>query len=898
MEFLKRLFTKKDNPEPRRLVLSGPVTPLDNAPDLPSGPSGDLQNAFNEALIRRGIGRPQKRTQIPSERLWLRQDYEDLKGIMLPKGGIRAIDEPGLDDLGEVIGKGQPYIEKPFGNDGAVWEDGLVYNRDKTTRFLPVEGRGLTYDHGSFYQTFLECGPFRRSWTNLITPLKTGVWRVAPADITKDDLADGQSFDRVRDEAARQARFVERQILRGLEGGWSKHVNEASLALVQGFSPFVELYRGGQNPTLKRLQYKWPSSVNRWFRDADEMIVAAELVDGDENTHIVDADHMLIYSWDEFGVDPEGNGYARSVQTWWEILQLAAQLEAVAAEKFGSPWVYVATENPALENRAKPTEIAELQRIINAAVAAEDPIIVLPDNTKMSIASTAGSLPNFEVMKRFALERLTEILIGESALIAVSKAGSYAARESASDAAIAFAPAIAQWMCEAQNGTDNLRTTGTIPKLVDTHFGGPPVPGMYPQLEFSLSGFSDDAGTDDIITAAQAGLIEVTPAVKVYMHERLNLPSPTEKDTTTKEDGPPTPAVDLSVIKTQLPAPTIDAPNAASQAPVEASEPMQAMNGAQVTSLVDVIQQVAASTLPSEAAVRILMRAFVMSESEARELVAAANVGQMPVQASELPAGFRASEPDYAAISKQLDAFDSALASGFTREVNRWLERVKAALDEARRTNDFTADDIVGQLERLRPGLREALVAVTQGQQNKILRFGAETAAKEIGYGGATSGVDRMADTAALALRVRAVVNEVINRSEGLIIERFAEFARGDATISLPRLATSTIERAASKVTTTALNVGRETFVDEIKTRAERLGLPTGVDIIAERSAVMDNNTCENCRQLDGVRVKFGSTRYFDLAPPNKCLGGSRCRCIYTFIMPDEVAELIGDDEQ
>ncbi len=55
-------------------------------------------------------------------------------------------------------------------------------------------------------------------------------------------------------------------------------------------------------------------------------------------------------------------------------------------------------------------------------------------------------------------------------------------------------------------------------------------------------------------------------------------------------------------------------------------------------------------------------------------------------------------------------------------------------------------------------------------------------------------------------------------------------------------------------------------------------------------SALLDENTCEECAAVDGQIVDVGSPLYYDLMPPHReCLGRGACRCMYIYIMKDEV---------
>lgn len=49
------------------------------------------------------------------------------------------------------------------------------------------------------------------------------------------------------------------------------------------------------------------------------------------------------------------------------------------------------------------------------------------------------------------------------------------------------------------------------------------------------------------------------------------------------------------------------------------------------------------------------------------------------------------------------------------------------------------------------------------------------------------------------------------------------------------------------------------------------------------RTEVLDENTCDPCRRLDGTVVEMNSEEYFRLMPPNFCDGRDFCRGFYLY---------------
>lgn len=64
---------------------------------------------------------------------------------------------------------------------------------------------------------------------------------------------------------------------------------------------------------------------------------------------------------------------------------------------------------------------------------------------------------------------------------------------------------------------------------------------------------------------------------------------------------------------------------------------------------------------------------------------------------------------------------------------------------------------------------------------------------------------------------------------------------------------------------------------------AGALSAKGGPPEFAQRSSMLDKNSCEPCDRLNGTIVQVGSGEYFDNMPPSFCLGGGRCRCVYVF---------------
>lgn len=237
---------------------------------------------------------------------------------------------------------------------------------------------------------------------------------------------------------------------------------------------------------------------------------------------------------------------------------------------------------------------------------------------------------------------------------------------------------------------------------------------------------------------------------------------------------------------------------------------------------------------------------------------------------------------------------ESAL-DGTEAEIGKRFRRVARELRDAWReefsreieTNDIDPDDVQRIASEWRdewmPRFREEAEAVLED----LARESIEAQVDEI------ADVDsieaQLSDDTRQHIRLEAdsIAREAYNRQTGALIDRMAEFDRGESGASLDALEESTFSREmGGRVASSVYNRGRTQVQTTIAEEAEFRDLDGRA--IAERISVLDSNTCGECEKYDGARVVVGSDQYYDVQPPNKCLGGGRCRCIYTIHLPDQ----------
>lgn len=102
--------------------------------------------------------------------------------------------------------------------------------------------------------------------------------------------------------------------------------------------------------------------------------------------------------------------------------------------------------------------------------------------------------------------------------------------------------------------------------------------------------------------------------------------------------------------------------------------------------------------------------------------------------------------------------------------------------------------------------------------------------------------------------------------AQGLVPDEIADFLEAN----MPRAAGPSARKTAARAATTAFNEGE---VDIISDQLE-------IVQFVLRSELRDENTCEPCDGLDGMKLEVGTKQFREFLPPAKCDGRKLCRGI------------------
>ena len=311
----------------------------------------------------------------------------------------------------------------------------------------------------------------------------------------------------------------------------------------------------------------------------------------------------VVHTHHEIAGDPCDAGLMRMCIWRWLFRRWADTFWIQNLERYGQPWIHakVAPNTPnAVRERIK-TEITDWSIERAAVIEAGGEIVITP------AAMGTGTASQHELYMDFAAKSLTATWLGASDVASPGENGSQAAVSGRISATT-----------DPRMVTDGTNFCGTLHQSLikwlihyNLHkFGGkvPPIPKM------QLKTASDEATTDqqdlaeqnaaDVESGNAAAVTPTAPGVQVTPYEVRG------------DDG--SPSLDGSLPPATEPQPVAD-PNAAA-APVEKKQDT-ALNGAQVSSLLEVIQQVVTGQLPRESAVVIIETAFNLPTATAQRML-------------------------------------------------------------------------------------------------------------------------------------------------------------------------------------------------------------------------------------------------------------------------------------
>ncbi|QDG49308.1 hypothetical protein FIV42_00725 [Persicimonas caeni] len=707
------------------------------------------------------------------------------------------------------------------------YERGLPRGKDNTPDFS-YRARGVKGDPGVLWQTYVSDPLVKSSVDATHEGLASGQWTFVVPEKTPAGI---------RKSVERHAKFCQHTLIDSRPSHWSDFLKGWTFGdRVYGFSlwEIVDATDGGINA----LKYRRPGTVGKWLftEDGRDWAGTSFEYDGSNFPDVtISSEHLLLYSTG-IGLDLEGLSALRPVVRWVEIKQLITQIETAAAESHGNGTGVV--RDP--EGKADTDDLKKVIAELEAAAASDDPIVYIGRFLYERI-SPNGNLPDFEALRRYCDEQISLALKSTGSLVGLGDTGTYN-------------------LAEIKDNVENIRriryfgeqvcaliNEHIVPRIIRNAFGAPINPRFMPKLTFSLgSDTKDPDWLENLTKATQAGFIDPNDTeVQNKVREYLDLaPVDESKTPPTNPDGDEEDATD-------------DQESQFSHEPPRPGE-SHAERAIRVGDFVLLERPTELNYDPEK------LRKWVLESN------------------NEIGRALRKTAAEYRDRYVEL-----------TRNVSdpqRLMRMSRAVRDQYL---DRYADTIKFELNRLAlkgsaAQLRQlGALEVEQGQ------LPLPRVSKSAGNPDKVYGLKRLSDQfhRHIDMQAQRIAQHAINVTQSYLDSNAVVELPEDAPEKLkPQIPTaSAFAKHAQRYTQRTFNYGREQIVQRIRNEAEARGIGD-TRIVMEFSSVMEEDSCEPCRQNDGRRYFLNSKPYQRDKPPYRNHEGpsDTCLCLMNAILPAE----------
>lgn len=395
-----------------------------------------------------------------------------------------------------------------------------------------------------------------------------------------------------------QADLVEQILFHDLPQSFTQQLQEILTFLDFGFSVFEVIHgiqvghnKFGNYNTIKKIAWRSARTIERWNLDKQtgQLKSVSQYAYGDLQKLVdIPSEFLVVFTNEKEGDNYEGISALRACYGPWKRKNTYQKLMAIGIEKYAVP-------TPIMEvptGKENTTEYNNAKLMMEKYVSHEKNYFMVAQGWKLSF----GNPSNFDASK------IQDAIVRENAEIASAflvsflelgqqQSGSWALSNDLSDFALLSIQYVADYICEILNGT-------IIKQIVDMNFGPQE---SYPEL--FCAGIKDKPGKEfaEILKLLVDGKV-ITPDLELEdeMREKYGLPDKEEIAAQTD------PSTGIAVNPTDI--------------------QKSALNGSQIDSLVNVIQQVSSGLITRESGLSIIQIAFQVSIEEAERLLPA----QMP----------------------------------------------------------------------------------------------------------------------------------------------------------------------------------------------------------------------------------------------------------------------------
>ena len=448
------------------------------------------------------------------------------------------------------------------------------------------------------YREMIDNSPTIAAALNAIKMLIRQVeWRVEPADESDAAVAEAQETE---------------DAIEDMSHTWGDFIGEVLSMIWAGYAPFEIVYKLRRGPDAKdgsmrskyndgkfgwrKIEIRGQETVETWEFDEDGGLDGLTQMDQSKvggGSVFIPMEKMLLFRMETFKGNPEGKSLIRPAVIPYMFTKRIQEFEAIGIERnlAGMPIMEVPSEllKKNASSEAKATRAAMEQFVTQVRmderwgglVPSETKPDGQPSGYKFKLMQSSGRklVDTDIIIKRYRSEMLM-LFMAQFLTMGTEKVGSFSLASNMTDLFGTALGTIMDQIAEVVNRFMiprrqrlNGRPVELDPTIVHGDIEGP-------ELE-KLAAY--------ISSLSSAGVLTSSPALERKLLEIGNLPQPTEDEGIDPASG--------------------DAVDAAG----EAVDPGEALNGAQIASLLDVLARVRAGELPPESATSVIEASFPIS---------------------------------------------------------------------------------------------------------------------------------------------------------------------------------------------------------------------------------------------------------------------------------------------
>jgi hypothetical protein len=416
-------------------------------------------------------------------------------------------------------------------------------------------------------------------------PIKSASWELVSTEDTDTPESD------------RQKELLNHILFNDLGGKtWRSFLHEALSMIEFGYSLFEKTYcpvighpKFGSYNSIKSLSFRSQRTIERWNLDkAGTLTSVSQYAYGDAQKVVnIPASFLLHFAVDMEGSNFEGISMLRPCYGPWLRKNQFLKLIAAGVEKYAIPI-------PILDIPSGGENSAEYKKALDALrkyVSHQCNYLIKPKGWDLTLQPNPFDASKIRDVINAENVEMVNAVLANFLELGQSGSGSYSLSFDLSDFFLGGLEYIADQICETINAQ-------LIPELVAMNFGGSP------KVKLQCSGISDRAGEElskVLLNLTQAGILKSDERLEESLRKRFGLP--VKDSAALPVAAPVTPG---QATPTQTP---------------ETQVAELSLNGAQVTSMIEVVTKFKEGVLDQQSAIMILTTAFPITDEQARKIV-------------------------------------------------------------------------------------------------------------------------------------------------------------------------------------------------------------------------------------------------------------------------------------